>query len=578
MKQLSFLDELHLLDMSEKELFFRVGHWVLGVFFKRRVALALLCVVVVAWGTPLVLKGLLLQQLQYALKREVTVQALHVHPFSLSLSVDGLSVKNAEGGELVSWQRLRVDVSATSFTQRALVLDALTLQSPRVSVVHLGQGRFDISDLLEPSNDSKALPPFVLREVAVHDGRVSLEDRPFQRTHTIENFKLTLPLVSSLFGKNGMALTPELSASVNGAPLHLTGSLQPLADVPDGVLALTVDDFDLSALQAYMSPTMPIRVTNGKLSADLKLQFNDVADRMALLIDGNMQLQDVMLKDVRDRALLSFKSLALSLSPSDVLAGAVVIRKVLLDSPHAALRIHTDGQLNWEAVLPVAQSVKSEPATAKKAFSMQVDQFTLQGGAVDFADTSLKPAVQMRIIDMNAVFKNISTQPATQADVTLKANLGSAASLNVQARVQPLNMTSFLDAKVQAIGVDLTRFSGYAQKYLGYPLEQGKLSIEASYRIKEKQLQAENHVLIDHLTLGEQVSSSHAIDAPVSLGVSMLKDRHGQIDIDLPMSGAVDAPEFSYGGLVVQTIGNVLVKVVTAPVRAIGNGVSGDEK
>jgi hypothetical protein len=43
------------------------------------------------------------------------------------------------------------------------------------------------------------------------------------------------------------------------------------------------------------------------------------------------------------------------------------------------------------------------------------------------------------------------------------------------------------------------------------------------------------------------------------------------------VSGAVDAPDFSFGGLIAQTIGNVLVKVVTAPVRAIGNTVNGDD-
>jgi uncharacterized protein involved in outer membrane biogenesis len=256
----------------------------------------------------------------------------------------------------------------------------------------------------------------------------------------------------------------------------------------------------------------------------------------------------------------------------------VTLSSVMLDGPQAVVRIHTDGQVNWLAALPPAQSEQTQPTAASKAFAIQVDQFTLRGGAVDFADTSVKPVVQTRLTDMNGVLTNISTQPGAQADVALKANLGSSAPLNVQARVQPLNVTAFLDAKLQATGVDLTRFSGYAQKYLGYPLNKGKLSVEASYRIQDKQLQAENHVLIDHLTLGEQVPGPHAIDAPVSLGVSLLKNSSGQIDIDLPVSGAVDAPEFSFGGLVAQTIGNVLVKVVTAPVRAIGSWVSGDEK
>ena len=566
--------------MSEKELSL-LQPLGLGFIAKhRRMAYAFLTVFALMWVTPLGLKWLLVQQLQHTLKREVTVQAVLVHPLSLSFSVDGLSVKNTEGGQLVGWQRLTVDVSAQSFIQRALILDALTLQSPHMSVVHLGQGRFDVSDLLAPSNDkdSNALPLFVLHEVSIQDGRLSLEDRPLQRTHTVENFKLVLPLVSSLSGKNGITLTPELSATLNGAPLRLNGSVQPLSDTPGGVLALTVDAFDLSALQAYVPPTLPMRLASGKLSADLKLQLNDVAGRMGLLLNGSTQLQEVVLNDVRDRALLSFKTLALSLSPSDVLAGQVTLSSVMLDGPQAVVRIHTDGQVNWLAALPPAQSEQTQPTTASKAFAIQVDQFTLRGGAVDFADTSVKPVVQTRLTDMNGVLTNISTQPGAQADVVLTANLGSSAPLNVQARVQPLNVTAFLDAKLQATGVDLTRFSGYAQKYLGYPLNKGKLSVEASYRIQDKQLQAENHVLIDHLTLGEQVPGPHAIDAPVSLGVSLLKNSSGQIDIDLPVSGAVDAPEFSFGGLVAQTIGNVLVKVVTAPVRAIGSWVSGDEK
>ena len=83
MNWMSFHDELHSFDMSEKELFFRMRRWVDWLFFKRRAALALLCFVLVIWGTPLGLKWLLVQQLQHTLKREVTVQAVHVHPLSL---------------------------------------------------------------------------------------------------------------------------------------------------------------------------------------------------------------------------------------------------------------------------------------------------------------------------------------------------------------------------------------------------------------------------------------------------------------------------------------------------------------
>lgn len=557
--------------MSIKELSFAI----------RRVAIALLCLVVVMWVTPLGIKWLLVQQLHHVLHREVMVQAVHLHPLSLSLRVDGLSVKNTEGSEWVGWQSLTVDVSAKSFLQRALVLDALTVQSLRVSVVHLGQGRFDFSDLLQSDSQERTttkLPPFVLHELTIHDGRIRLEDRPFERTHTVEYFELLLPLVSSLSGENGFTLKPELSAVFNGAPVHLTGHVRPLADAPDGVLALSVAAFDLSALQAYVPQTLPLRWVRGKWRADLKLQFSDAPDRLALLLNGTSQLQDVVINDVHDRALLSFKTLAMSLSPSDVLAGPLLFSQVTLEAPQIAWHINRDGKPNWSLGEPLAQPEQSTPIKTKSPLEMQVAQFNLRRGVAMFSDGSVKPAVQTRITDINAEMTNISTQPGAQAELALKANLGSAAPLQLQARVQPLDLTAFLDAKLQVSGMDLIQFSGYAQKYLGYPIHRGKLSMDASYRIQDKQLQADNHVVIDHLTLGEPVSSPHAIDVPVSLGVSLLTNSSGQIDIDLPMSGAVDAPAFSLGGLVAQTIGNTLVKVVTAPVRAIGSLLGSEDK
>lgn len=566
--------------MSEKELFFRLRRWVASLYLKRYALLALLCFMVVMWATPWGIKWLLVQQLEHTLKREVTLQSVHVYPWSLSFSVDGLSVKNTEGGELAGWRSLTVDVSANSFIERALVLDALTLQGPRVSVVHLGEGRFDFSDLLDgPQHQhATALAPFVLREVTIHDGRLSLEDRPFQRTHTVEHFKLTLPLVNSLSGKDGLTLKPELSATFNGAPLHLYGLVQPLADVPDGALTFSVEAFDLSALQPYVPQTLSMRLVSGKLSADLKLQFSEVAGRVALQLKGVAQLKDVLLNDVHDHALLSFKALTMSLEPSDVLTGPVAFSNVTLEEPQAALRVSSEGRLNWADVLSPAKPEQTKPIATKTPLVVQVDQFNLGGGVMTFSDVSVKPTVQTRITDMSVVMKDISTQPGSQADLTFKANLDSAAPLSVLARLQPLNVTAFLDAKLQASGVNLARVSGYAQRYLGYPINQGKLSVEASYRIRDQKLQAENHVVIDHLNLGEQSPSPYAIDAPVSLGVSLLKNSSGQIDIDLPIAGAVDAPEFSFGGLVAQTVGNVLVKVVTAPVRAIGSLLSDDGK
>jgi hypothetical protein len=50
------------------------------------------------------------------------------------------------------------------------------------------------------------------------------------------------------------------------------------------------------------------------------------------------------------------------------------------------------------------------------------------------------------------------------------------------------------------------------------------------------------------------------------------------IDINLPISGTLDDPEFSLGGIVVKVIVNLLVKVITSPFALLGSIFGGGEE
>jgi hypothetical protein len=83
---------------------------------------------------------------------------------------------------------------------------------------------------------------------------------------------------------------------------------------------------------------------------------------------------------------------------------------------------------------------------------------------------------------------------------------------------------------------------------------------------------------MDQLTLGEKVNSPDAKDLPLDLAISILQDADGRIDLGLPVSGSLDDPKFSYGGIIWQAITNVLTRIATAPFRALGALFGGDEK
>ncbi|MGH8684098.1 MAG: DUF748 domain-containing protein, partial [Nitrosospira sp.] len=119
--------------------------------------------------------------------------------------------------------------------------------------------------------------------------------------------------------------------------------------------------------------------------------------------------------------------------------------------------------------------------------------------------------------------------------------------------------------------IDMPGFSPYSGKYVGYAIEKGKLSVDIRYHVEKGELSAENNVFLDQLTLGEKVESPDALSIPIHLALALLKNRHGEIDVHLPISGSINDPEFSVGGLIVKVILNLLTKAATAPFALLGS-------
>ncbi|MEO8080429.1 MAG: hypothetical protein ABI641_07860, partial [Caldimonas sp.] len=53
-------------------------------------------------------------------------------------------------------------------------------------------------------------------------------------------------------------------------------------------------------------------------------------------------------------------------------------------------------------------------------------------------------------------------------------------------------------------------------------------------------------------------------------------DRHGVIDLDLPVSGSINDPQFSLGGVIWKVVSNLIVKAVTAPFSLLASALGGE--
>jgi hypothetical protein len=147
--------------------------------------------------------------------------------------------------------------------------------------------------------------------------------------------------------------------------------------------------------------------------------------------------------------------------------------------------------------------------------------------------------------------------------------------VEITGKVNPLVDNLFLDIKASVRDIELGPFTPYSGKYVGYAIEKGKMAFAVEYKVENRKLAAQNKLVLNQLTFGEKVESPDAIQLPVLLAVALLKDRNGVIDVNLPISGSLDDPKFSVGGIVWRVIVNLLEKAVTAPFALIGSLLGG---
>jgi hypothetical protein len=193
-------------------------------------------------------------------------------------------------------------------------------------------------------------------------------------------------------------------------------------------------------------------------------------------------------------------------------------------------------------------------------------------------DNFVKPNYSANLKKIGGTISGLSSAADSVASLELRGNYDNIAPLSIKARLNPLAASPFLDLEADIKGIEMTSLSPYSGKYAGYAIEKGKLSLFVKYKIENHQLTAENRVFLDQLTFGDPVDSPDATKLPVTLAVALLRNRNGEIDINLPIAGSLDDPEFSVGGLVVKVIVNLLAKAVTAPFALLGSVFGGGEE
>ncbi len=323
--------------------------------------------------------------------------------------------------------------------------------------------------------------------------------------------------------------------------------------------------------------------------------------------------------------LLNWKSLQLrgvdvALTPGKPVS--VAVQETALSDFFARVILQKTGRLNLQdlsktpaAAAAAADAAASAPAVAPNATGVasaasagavdaaapviRMGPVLLTGGRVDFSDYFIQPnysaklsALSGRLSAFSSATSTTSTISATSAsgeppgagdradmaDLELHGRVEGTASLEVVGRLNPLAQPLALDIQGHMRDLELPPLSPYTIKYAGHGIERGKLSMDVTYQIQPNgQLVASNKLVLNQLAFGDPVEGAPA-SLPVRLAVALLADRNGVIDMDLPIKGSLNDPEFRLAPVIFKILGNLIMKALTSPFSLLASALGGGDE
>ena len=555
-----------------------------------------------------------------------------------SLTLDRLELvpahRQASGGKtpLASVRQIQVDQAALDLTRQTINLGQVRVTQPKTALTRHADGRWMFEDWLKTHDEGRAADASkpVTKPVTKP---WQLAINTLNLTQGVFDFADASTPKPVAFGLSGVSLQVKNFASQGNKSLGWRldarmqhGQTEPSDLAGRGTLAmsplalqgdLNLQRLPLQALAPYMDGGLNIELLRADASFKGNIALSQRPTGMAVQLRGDTRLENFRADTLAQaepfkpaEELLSWKDLSLTGLDLMLAPGAVPrveVAQTVLSDFFAKLTLSETGRLNLQDVqgagadakpaqeIPLtaqnySKTIANNPANTSttgqndlkneaKAL-VRVGPVTVVGGRVDFTDRFIKPNYSAHLSELSGTLGAFSSQATSgevqMADLALRGRAEGTAMLEITGKVNPLAKPVALDIAGRVRDLELAPLSPYAVRYAGYGIERGKLSVDVAYKVQsDGQLTARNNIVLNQLKFGDQVPGA-ANSLPVKLAVALLADRNGVIDINVPVSGSLNDPQFRLAPIVFKLIVNLVVKAITAPFSLLASAFGGD--
>lgn len=526
---------------------------------------------------PKIIKTQIIDLLNEQSKREAKIESASFNPFTFELSIEEFYLLDKDSSAFLSLKELYADLNVLPIINGRIELENITVTNPAVTIKKMNESEFNFSDLLKsqeiPADSSLDI---LIKKVDVQNFSLVFKDYTVNPAVEIflDSANVELNNIHPLSSD-----TTDFKAELqirSGGKITANGMLtmQPLYSD----LHYEVKEIDLTILDQYVSQFAKLNLKSGSVntSGDVKVSIQ-VASKLPIVnYNGNFRIDHFSLLDsdnehVADCKIIRVDDIAVITSPF-----SVKVRDIILNRFFVSAALDTSIKIieGLRSIPGTVEQLKTEISditnTPNKDFHIDIGEIKIENSELILSDLSLPQKFTVDIHSLNGDIAGFSSDKPLSTKLLAEGIVGIDGKAQIDGKIDLLDPLAFAILKLNFQNIDLRNFTPYTMKFLGYKVEKGKLSLDLNYQITNENLISDNKIYLNQLTLGEKVEQPEAMDLPVELALALLKDKDGNIDLDVEVTGNLNDPDIDVGALVWWAVKRSFTNVIEAPFIYLG--------
>lgn len=254
----------------------------------------------------------------------------------------------------------------------------------------------------------------------------------------------------------------------------------------------------------------------------------------------------------------------------------IKLSSVDIPNPYASIILGKSENSNEKPV--EKETKKTNTKNEKSTTILDIGPVNIKNAQLLFEDKNLNVPFKTNITKLNGNFSELNSKSSKPTELKLVGKIDEYGYTKITGVVNLDDIKILTDVNLIFKNIAMKNFTPYSDKFVGREVKQGKLNLNLHYNITKSNLKAQNSVIIDKIELGKMIDKNKGSNLPLELGIALLEDSDGIIDIDLPISGNLDDPQFSVAPIIWKVFTNLIIKSVASPFSLLASilGVSED--